>query len=478
MARPVPLVVDLDGTLVHADLTLELCLLHIRRWSIVAVLQLASWFLRGRAAAKAKLAQLYRDQMVVAALPISTLQETDLYKQATHRALVSGSPHSLVVRIAAQIGGFDLVRGTQGSVNLIGAHKAAFLVATYPDGFDYVGDSKHDIEVWRAARRAYAFNASNETLRKAEARGIRPEVLSQRKPWLPAALKAMRMHQWTKNSLLLLIPFLNFTSFEVVWLWYGLAGFFAFSLVASATYLLNDLLDIQVDRQHKIKRNRPFARGALPIQQGLAFMGALGAAGLALAMALGWVYFSLVVIYTLASAIYSFVLKQVVLVDAFTLTILYCWRVFAGALLFGLTTNAWFLISLGFFFFGLALGKRAVELRARGADGEQIHGRGYEGEDVMIVSIAGVTSSFMSVGFVLIFALLDQSLLLQTAAISIAVGAFITFWIMRFWLLVHRGQVNDDPVIFALKDRVSLSTFALIFVLVLGETLVLKIGVA
>ena len=469
MSKPLPLIVDLDGTLIKGDLTLELCLLHLRHRGVLGLIQLALWFWRGKARAKGRLAALHGDKIALAHLPFTDLATHRVYQEATTRALISGSPHALVTQIAEHHGGFALAKGTQGTTNLTGGAKAAYLRATYPEGFAYVGDSVQDIPVWQAADEAYAANVPAHVLTKARAAGVRPEVLSHRAGAQSAYLRALRAHQWAKNTLVWLVPFLSMADFALAWLWLALAGFAAFSLIASATYVFNDLMDIQLDRPHRSKHGRPLASGALSIPQGAWLMAGLAGAGFALAALLGGTFFAMAAGYAALSLLYSIVLKRLALVDTLVLSLLYCWRVMAGAVLFGLAINAWFMISLGFFFLGLALGKRAIELLSASATGAPIRGRGYLAGDAPLVVGAGLAANFLSIGFILIYALLERSFLLQTPQVAIAMGALLTLWVLRFWLLVHRGHIQDDPVIFAVKDRASLSIFALIFTLIVGE---------
>ncbi|MEM7236358.1 MAG: UbiA family prenyltransferase [Pseudomonadota bacterium] len=473
-----PLVFDLDGTLIRADTTFELCVQHVKAYPLTGAVQLFRWFLASKESAKTELARRHGTAVDPEHLPWSDLTGHEIFRAAPVRALVSGSADPVVQRIGEHLGGFAHVRGTGDGVNMIGPDKARHLTETYPDGFDYVGDSRADIPVWHAAGRAYAANASRGTIEAARAEGIDLEVISQQPGAMRAILKGMRLHQWAKNGLIAVVPLLNLAIFQPVWAIELLLGFIAFGLVASATYLFNDLLDIPADRAHRTKRARPFAAGDLPIPKGCQAIAGLGGAGFVLALLLDPGFAAMLVLYTAVSLAYSFQLKRIMALDVIVLAFLFCLRVLAGAVLVGLETNMWFMLSLGFFFFGLALGKRAIELAGKQATasigpGENvlIRGRGYVARDLSVVMGAGLASSFVTVLIVAIYALLSRSAVIEHEAAGAAIVAILTFWQTRFWLLVGRDEVHDDPIIFALKDRLSALTLALLGVVVVFEQL-------
>lgn len=459
-----PLVCDLDGTLIRSDTTFELCLLHIKNSPLIGWLKVLMWFLKSKPEAKARLARLHGVHFNVTDLPYSELLTTPELMTYDDKALVSGSADLLVQEIGAHVGGFSLIQGTDEMTNMIGENKAAFLKNHYPDGFDYVGDSRADIPVWKAARIAYAYNVSSKTLDTAKQAGVEPVVISRKPSGLSAALKGMRLHQWSKNGLLMVTPLLGLAHFEMFWILYITVGFLAFGLLASATYLLNDLLDIQADRAHAHKRLRPFASGALSPPQGVKLIVLLSVAGLLLSIALSPVFCLALVIYALVSLLYSLYLKQVIILDVVVLSFLFCWRVLAGGILLGLPNNTWFMVSLGYFFLSLALGKRVVELhkvKAKSSDeGATLIGRGYHTSDLPVLLSAGIASSVAAIVIILIYSLLSAETIITRDISAVAISTILTLWQLRFWLLVGRDEVHDDPVVFALKDKISALLFA------------------
>jgi len=464
----IPLVVDLDGTLIRSDTTFELCMLHIKHRWIIGLIELFFWFSASKSEAKRKLVDRYADEINVAHLPYSELNGSAAYTGARQKVLVSGSDDVLVQKIAAHVTGFAAAQGTEPGRNLLAEEKARYLEEKFPNGFDYVGDSSADIAVWKKARKAYGYNVSGKVEAKARDAGITLEVLSRRAKWIKPALKGMRLHQWVKNALIGVIPFLNLPLFEPGWVpTVGLA-FLSFGMMASATYLFNDLMDIPADRAHHRKKNRPFASGALSIPQGAVLIGVLSVTSLILALLLQPIFAAMLVIYTIISLAYSFVLKRVAILDTIILAILFCWRILAGGVLLGIEANAWFMLALGFFFFALALGKRAIELYGKDRS-ETVIGRGYQAEDYMLVYCAGLASSFLSVIIVAIYALLSRSAVIEHDTAAILIVIVLTFWQTRFWLLVGRNQVHDDPIVFALKDKVSALTLACLGLIVLVE---------
>lgn len=467
----VPLVCDLDGTLIETDITFELCLMHLKAHPITGWWFLLSGFLTDKAATKDKLCAEYGAAISVEHLPYSDVLEHEKLAGYEDRALVSGSADAVVRNVATRLGVFSHVQGSDETRNLTGERKAAYLKEAYPQGFDYVGDGKVDIAVWRASRNAFAYNVSDATVAAAQAEGVELERLKKRPSEYAALFKAMRPHQWTKNALLFVPPMLNLGMFAPFWLPYMLLGLIAFCMVTSATYLLNDLLDIEADRAHATKRARPFAAGTLSIPTGCTAIAALGIIGLALAFALNVTFGLSVILYAIVSLVYSFSLKKVAVLDTIILSFLFCWRVVAGGFLFSVPNSVWFMVAIGFFFLSLALGKRAIELNRAKTRAVAPQGRGYRLEDLEVVKTAGLSASFVMVVIILIYALLSQSTVISRDISAVLLATLFLFWQIRFWLLVGRDEVHDDPIIFALKDRTSTVVLFGVLLVVLFEQL-------
>jgi len=471
---PLPLVCDLDGTVTRVDTIAELSVRFVKKHPATGLFRFAAAATRGRAALKDMLYRSVGAEMPVERLPYArAVLEAPFFRDAPSVALVSGSAAPLVTRISDHLGVFTgQSDGSTAGENLIGQAKADRLVARYPDGFDYVGDSMADLPVWQAARRAYAANARPEVIRKAREAGIDLEVVSEHAGTIAPLRKGMRPHQWAKNLLLFAVPALNLPYAQWSWIPLLLLAFLSFGLIASATYLINDMLDIDDDRAHPTKRLRPFASGALGIKEGIVAIVVLGGAGMGIGIALGPAFASMAGGYALLSLLYSLYLKRMLIVDVLMLSTLFCWRILAGTVLLGLQTNAWFMAAMGAFFLSLAFGKRQIELQRKartmveaGADAPgdgTIAGRGYVLADAPVVMAFGIATGVIAPVFTLVYGLLATDSIIDHEFNAFAVAAILTFWSGRFWVLVNRGAVDDDPIIFAITDRISAVALALL----------------
>jgi len=319
-------------------------------------------------------------------------------------------------------------------------------------------------------------------VKRARDNGIALNVLSTKPPRHQSLFKAMRFHQWVKNILIFAVPGLNILHFKPEWIITLLAGFVAFGLVASATYILNDLLDIQDDRKHPTKKHRVFARGALDIKTGLIGMFALAATGMAIGLMIGPMFALTILGYGLISTSYSLVFKKIAILDTIVLSFLFCWRVLAGAVIITVPVAPWFFAAIAFFFFSLALGKRCIELRrnetrtpaapSNAVSEGRLAGRGYRIVDKPVVLALGIAGGVCSTIIVLIYALLSRSSIIDHDVSAFLVGFLLMGWTGQFWLLVNRGEVHDDPIVFALKDKASLAVLSVIGLTMLVEQLI------
>ncbi|WP_212524747.1 UbiA family prenyltransferase [Actibacterium sp. MT2.3-13A] len=474
----IPLVCDLDGTVTPADTTYELILLYLKAHPVTGWLTILRWLRRGRGHLKARLAEAVGARLDTAQLPLDEgFLDSGLFREARRKALVSGAPQAVVESVSIRLSGFECAAGSTAERNLTAEYKAAYLRQTFPEGFDYVGDSRDDLPVWQAARRAYAVNADPRTVQAAQARGIEIETLSPRRPFLGPLLQEMRLHQWAKNGLIFLVPLLSLSGFSWEWALNLVLAFVSLGLVVSSTYLLNDLLDLQDDRLHPIKRKRPFAAGALTVKQGLLSIIGLSLTGLGMSLVVGPVLTVVLLFYAAVSMGYSFMFKRVVVLDAFVLAFLFCLRVLIGVLVTGATTNAWFFTAVATFFLSLALGKRCIELEHKWSGEVERHlealsGRGYCGRDFPVVLGLGMTVGMISPLITMIYALLSEDSIVESTVVAFVISTTLMFWMGRFWILVNRGAIDDDPVYFALKDGISRASLLVILAAVLVEQMV------
>jgi len=477
MTEPI-LAVDLDGTLVRSDLLHETFWAAFARDWRVPFRALAA-LMRGRAALKARLAELALPDP--AALPY---QEAvlDLIRERRAAggqvALVTAADRQAAQAVAGYLGLFDAVHASDGETNLKGPNKAAFLTRSYgAQGFDYVGDTGADLPVWAVARRAYSAGANTPVRAALDAARMRAgqspaQHLAPAQSVLPALMRALRPHQWAKNFLVFL-PMIAAHAFSGANVVAGLLAFAAFSVVASSVYLLNDLLDLDADRAHPRKRLRPFASGALPLAVGLAAIPGLLLTGLVLALLLDAMFGLVLVCYYLLTLAYSLVLKRKVVIDICVLAILYVLRVVAGAAAMEIELSVWLMAFSAFVFLSLAAVKRLAELVDMIQRGlTSASGRGYLASDLPMVGQVATSAAFVSV-LVLMMYLNAPEVLLNYSSPMLLWGACLVFlyWMARMIMKAHRGEMTDDPVVFAVRDRVSLATFLLTVSLIIAAAL-------
>lgn len=455
-----PLVVDLDGTLLRSDLLMETAMAFIRSQPL-KVYKLLGWLFQGKAALKQGLA--LETEIDVSVLPYDP-QVIEMIKaeKANGRMIVlaTASHVSLAEKIAEHLDLFDLVLASNTNRNLSGDNKRDLLVAHYGEGgFDYLGNSKDDVPIWKVSRQAWLINPHSGVEQRIKAvREIEPVVRSNTaslRDWR----KALRLHQWLKNALVF-VPLLashRISQFELVR--DGVLAFLFFGLCASSVYILNDLLDLCDDRHHKSKCNRPFASGKLSIKAGLLLVPTLLAVSFGGAlMLLPWQFSAVMAAYYCLTLGYSLSLKRMMAVDVIVLAMLYTARIIAGVAAFNLTLTFWILAFSMFMFLSLAMVKRYAELRdARAREvNTMARGRGYYPGDLDMIASLGASSGYLAV--------MVLALYIQDAATTALYGTphiiwlacpLLLFWVTRVWMLTHRGMMNDDPVVFAIRDRSS-----------------------
>jgi 4-hydroxybenzoate polyprenyltransferase/phosphoglycolate phosphatase-like HAD superfamily hydrolase len=451
-----PLCVDLDGTLVGTDTLWESLVILLRSKPWLAVL-VPFWLFGGRASFKRQVAS--RVVFDAAALPyredlLSALQDS---KQRGRRlVLVTAADSDIATKVAAHVGLFDDVFASDGEENLKADQKRDHLVRTYGvDGYDYIGDSLADLPVFENAARGFLVGAhSGVAARAAQNRKI--VLVSHRPSILKALIKELRIHQWAKNALVVLPVVLRpgLPTFEVVLR--AVIAAFAFSLCASAGYVLNDLLDLPADRAHATKRARPFASGALPVQYGPPlFLGLLVVAFVLSMFTLPGAFSLMLGLYFVGTVSYSLYFKRRLLLDVMILAALYTHRILAGGIATSIAISAWLLGFSMFLFLSLAFGKRYVELQQLASD-EKIKNRDYYRVDLDQIGSMGTASGYIAA---LVFSLYVENGAHRGAyreqnILWLAVPVLL-YWISRIWIITGRGQMQDDPVKYALKDRVS-----------------------
>ncbi len=466
---------DLDGTVLHTDTLHELALQMLRDHP-ATTLRIPAWLARGKANMKQRISALAR--LNPETLPYNMPLLAWLREQRAagrHLVLCTAADRSVAEAIANHLALFDEVMASDGSVNLAGARKAASLEAKFGvGGFDYAGNSATDMAVWAKAREAVVVNAPKAVLAAAEDKFTVGKVFEAPARGFSAWRRALRLHQWLKN-LLLFMPLLAAHQVGDVHAWGVLVqAFMAFSLCASTVYLVNDLLDLESDRVHPTKRKRPFASGVLPVWTGVVLAPVLLACSLVLAGHTGGKFLGWLLGYFALTCLYSWVLKRLILIDCLTLAMLYTLRVLAGAAAVGLQVSFWILAFSVFLFLSLAFVKRYAELEMQSATGHtKLHGRGYHTDDASLIQTMGITAGQASVLVLALYLNSDAvTLLYKSPELIWGAVPIMLFWIHWMWMQAHRGRMHDDPLVFAVKDRISLLTGAAAALFLLAGALV------
>ena len=487
-----PLCVDLDGTLVKSDTLLDTVIV-LARQSPVSLLQFPKWIAQGKAAFKQKVSALAAIDVVH--LPYNQpLLEYLRQQHAEGREiyLATGADTVLAERVAAHLGIFRGVLASDGSVNLTGHNKLAAFQERFPGGFCYIGNARPDVPLLTHCIHPMVANPHAALRSGLRSAGIVPvrtfsDCSSPWKSWV----KAIRLHQWAKNVLIFL-PVLLAHVHAVGPMVATLLAFVSFGLAASATYIVNDLLDLEADRHHARKRRRPFAAGDLSPIVGVATVVLFALLSLAIALSIRQTVSALspdfpvhgqgqflewLAIYALVTTAYSLRLKRMMLVDVITLSGLYTIRILAGSAASGVAVSPWLAAFSIFFFLSLAFVKRfseveSLRLRTEATGALLVKGRGYRIVDLEQLRSFGTSAGYASV---VVFALyigneVSESLYPHHTRLWLLVPVLL-LWISRLWLIASRGDLHEDPVIYAIMDKRSLLLGVIVVGIVISASL-------
>ncbi len=461
-----PLCVDLDGTLIKTDLLWE-SLLVLLKQSPLSIFQLPFWLLKGKAYFKHAIAR--RVTLDVTTLPYhQDLVEFLSNERRSGRELVlATASHVTFARaVAAHLGLFDeQVYGSDVTINLKGARKVKLLVERYgARRFAYVGNSTADLPVWAQANEAIVVNAPAGLAGRVGTITTVSRVFNEPVKWLKLVAKALRVHQWAKNVLVFIPVVASHQITDKTLLMQAGVAFLSFSFSASSVYILNDCLDLASDRRHPRKKNRPFASGRLSIPFGLLLAAACLLGGILLAFVLPPLFLLVLAGYLVLTTGYSFYLKQFVLLDVIVLAQLYTVRVYGGGAATGVAPSHWLLTFSLFLFLSLALVKRFTELRLMSeVEGKELHGRGYWVTDLEHISSIGSASGLLAVLVLALYISSKEVLLLYShSEVLWLVCPVMLYWISRVWMLAYRNRMDDDPVVFAVRDPKSYVMAAMI----------------
>jgi 4-hydroxybenzoate polyprenyltransferase len=481
------LCVDLDGTLVKSD-TLVDSTLALARYHPSALLKLPSWLLQGKASLKRHIAGAVHLDVVHLPYNRELLQYLE-QQHATGRPiyLATAADAATAQRVADHLGLFAGVLASDGTLNLSGNNKLAAFRQRFGDNFSYIGNATPDLPLLQNCQEPMVANPTpglRSALRRAKITPVRTftERVSPFKAWP----KAIRLHQWAKNTLIF-VPVLLAHAWTTGRVVASLLAFLSFGLCASATYIVNDLLDLEADRQHPRKRRRPFASGDLSAIAGVGIVVLFLLASLAIAVLLPHIVAALspahalfrpyqflvwLVIYAVTTLAYSLRFKQTVLVDVIVLSGLYTIRIIAGSAATGVSLSTWLASFSIFFFLSLAFVKRFAELenlRERG--GAIAKGRGYHVSDIEQLRSFGSASAYASVVVLTLYISnlnADAALLYRHIHRLWLLIPIVLLWLSRLWLQASRGQLDEDPVVYAITDRRSLFLGLLVIAVILS----------
>ncbi len=449
----IPLAVDLDGTLVSTDMLWETVFLLLKKNPLYLFL-LPVWLSSGKARLKWEVAR----RVTVDAAHLPYRQDFLAFLRREHAAgrklvLATAAAEPVARAIANELKIFSAVHATSPSNNLSSRRKAAALCAAYGEkGFDFAGNDRADIPVFDVACNAIIVAPDLAADRYQRRHGS--QRFDSRAATLKTYARMLRVHQWLKNLLVFAPAVLAHTIASAETLVASSIAFLAFSFSASAVYILNDILDLPLDRRHATKRNRPFASGTVSIPYGLAVSACLLFTAAALCLLLPLAFAGVIALYLVATTAYSLTLKRMLLIDVLCLAGLYSMRLLGGKVATELPLSFWLVAFALFFFLSLALVKRYVELQGAITDEQaRVAGRGYVSEDIDVIGQSGVASAFVAVLVLSLYIQSKEIVALYSQPWMIWPLVPIVLYIcMRVWILAHRREMHDDPVVFIATD--------------------------
>ncbi len=457
-SHEIPLCVDLDGTLIYTDLLYETFLQAIKKRPLLLILLPLWYFKFGLSYVKKKLldyAHIEAESLPYNYPLINYLKRKKT--EGTRLILVTGSHILLAHKVANHLNLFDEVYGTEDN-NLTGSNKAQFLIKQFGSHrFDYIGNELKDLIIWQSSRKALLANASPHLRKKLANKIVFDAEFSPIFSSLGHTLKAIRIHQWAKNALIFVPIITSHQIFNPKSILFSLLAFIAFSCCASATYILNDALDLAADRKHRSKRFRPFASGKVSLEQGFLIAMSLGLLTLLIATQMPALFNLALISYTMGTLLYSFALKQFDSIDVICLTSLYTVRVIAGAFAIEVPLSFWLLAFSMFLFLCLGIVKRVSELKnLEKVNASKARGRGYSVSDINVLKSLGTSSGYIAV---LVFALYINSSqtghIYKSPIILWLLCPLLLYWITRVWMLTARSEMDEDPIVFAIQDKTS-----------------------
>lgn len=466
-----PIVVDLDDTLARTDFFYESLLKFIKKNPLNLFRAIFILFTKGKAFLKSRICEEVNVNASLIPYDDELIEWLKEKKELGHKVILATATHQkFAQQVGNHLGIFDQVLATNEQINLKGENKQKKLIELFGEKqFTYVGDSFADLKVWKSAKSAVVMHPSKKLLQQVQSI-IQVEKIFTTQKDAKRIFKAIRLHQWVKNLLLLVPLFTSHNLGDYELLGKAVVAFFAFSFCASSVYIINDFFDLEDDRRHRTKHKRPFASGQISIVKGVVIGCGCLFLSLILSLYLGPKFLAILIIYFFITLLYSLFFKFKAILDIVVLAGLYTLRIIAGAVAIDVELSSWLLAFSMFIFLSLAIMKRYTELhglKQQGKDGS-VKSRGYLVADMDMLAIIGSASGYISV---LIMALFINSLaasnLYSNPNLLWWVCPFLLFWIGRIWLFAGRGGIDDDPIHFVIQDKTSWLLGIIIIVLFL-----------
>jgi len=462
--------VDLDGTLIKTDVLFEGVVNIIKRNPFLVFLMML-WLFKGKSFFKYKVAVNSNINFDLLPQNDSVVEYLTTMKNNGYRLiLITGSAKIYAEKAAERFGFFDLFFGSEIDNNLIGIMKTRLLDSTFGVGnYFYIGDSKTDIPVFNSSAKAIVVNTKKSIIKRIN---VPIHLLSNdNTSFLKNLIKQMRVSQWIKNLLIFLPLILSHKYGDLTHWINSIIAFFSFSILTSIVYIINDCFDLESDRRHKLKFKRPLASGLIDFSIALKLLGILTILYLSSIYFIPTISLIFMLLYFFITMLYTIILKKVPLLDIIILSCLFTFRIVIGASASDIYISHWLYLFAPFFFISLAAMKRYAELSELSIN-ESTFGRGYNGRHAPIIAAKGVTAGFISVIILLLYSLsFEARQLYKEPSIMFIVSGIIAFWLIRMWYKTKRGEISQDPVNFAIKDKVSWISAISIFIIIFMDAL-------
>ena len=474
----IPIVVDLDGTIIRSDTLIE-SLLRLIISSKIYLFYLPLWILNGKASFKKKISEKVTLNYKLLPYEKELIDFLRLEKAGGRKIILATGAHkSIANMVSKHLDLFDEIYATD-SENLTGTKKADVLVKKFGhQGFDYAGNASADLHIWKVCRAAIAVNTSPRVLKKLT--NIKPQTLDitfikdnfffKR---ISIIMQAIRIKQWVKNSLIFVPLILSQAYVDSQNIFYSILAFMAFSLCASSAYLINDLVDLDSDRQHQYKKFRPFAFGSMSLLNGFILAAGLLFIGFFIGSILNSSFILILTAYYLLTVLYSLALKKLVLIDIFCLATLFTSRILAGGAAIEIELSNWLLMFSFFIFLSLAILKRYIDADLENLNNKNREelvsaGRGYVIADLAPLLALGISCGLISL-LIFLFYITDPLVIVQYKSPEFLwiIAIALAYWISNLWILANRNLISEDPISFALKEKNSLIAIAVIIILFL-----------